>query len=155
MKKLVLFFLLLRSCTPAMGQYNHQQGYASLNLAWVPGGNNMGWLGCQLTIGRQIGKAFAEYNQNITLTPDANAPKLFQFRGGVRLPLDRELTLRPFVGYSITSVPQNKCNKVGHGITAGAYLVQEIKRSDVSIRYELSVSNHFLIVPSIGMFVKF
>lgn len=132
-------------------------GYGGMAAAWVPGGNNNGWVALQLTVGREFSRTwYAEYNQTITLSPQVEAPKLIQARAGMIYQIDKAITLRPFVGYSITSVPASSERRVGHGACLGASLVQYVARSKtVYIKYELSVNNSFLVVPSIGMMVKF
>lgn len=145
----IMLSAMLLSAQPGM------KGYAAFASAWVPGGNNTGWIACQLTAGRQVLKCwFVEYNQTITLTPDAAAAKLLQGRAGPQIQLSRELMARPFVGYSITSVPKNEVRKVGHSLCFGAYLIQDVG-CDFAIKYEVSCNNNFLLIPSIGAIVKF
>lgn len=138
-------------------QQPNLNGYGGMAAAWVPGGNNNGWVALQLTVGREFNRTwYAEYNQTVTLSPQVEAPKLIQARAGMIYAIDKAITLRPFVGYSITSVPASSERRVGHGACFGASLVQYMARTKtVYIKYELSVNNRFLVVPSIGVMVKF
>lgn len=148
-----LIFLLLFSPTLCFAQ---KQGYVSLCTAYVPLHHNTGYLGAQLTVGAKNRQGiFLEYNQCVSLTSFVGAAKLFQLRGGKSFRLDRELSVSPFIGYSLNSAPVNENRKVGMGATFGCYIVQEIAKSDFSIKYELSCNNSFIIVPSIGFFTTF
>jgi hypothetical protein len=154
MKRLSFIAVILLSAMLLSAQTN-KKGYIAFAAAWVPGGNNNGWIACQLTAGSQVGRTwFVEYNQTITLTPAAAAAKLLQGRTGPQIQLSQELMVRPFVGYSITSVPKNEARKAGHSLCFGAYLVQEVG-CEFSIKYEVSCNNNFLLIPSIGAIVKF
>ena len=155
MKTITLTTLLLISCLYSFGQPNRKQGYCSFSAAYVPSGGNAGYIGLQLTAGRDIGRSFLEYSQTITLSPETDAAKLLQLRGGYSFSLDKSLEVRPFVGYSLSSIPKDESKRVSHSGCIGAALVQEIGHSDLSIRYELSLNNSFLIVPSIGAVVRF
>ena len=121
----------------------------------MPSGGNAGYIGLQLTAGRDIGSTFLEYSQTITLSPETDAAKLFQLRGGYSFTLDKALEVRPFVGYSLSSVPKDESKRTGQSGCLGAALVQEVGNSDLSIRYELSINNNLLIVPSVGAVVRF
>lgn len=138
-------------------QQPNLNGYGGMAAAWVPGGDNNGWMALQLTVGREFNHTwYAEYNQTITLSPQVEAPKLIQARAGMIYTLDKAISLRPFIGYSITSVPASLEHRIGHGACLGASLVQYVSRTEtVYIKYELSVNNRFLVVPSIGVMVKF
>jgi len=137
------------------GQINRKQGYCSFSAAYVPSGGNAGYIGLQLTAGRDIGSSFLEYSQTITLSPETDAAKLLQLRAGYSFDLDKALEVRPFIGYSLCSIPKDESKRVSHSGCIGAALVQNIDHSDLSIKYELSVNNNFLIVPSIGALVRF
>ena len=155
MKTLTLITLFLISYLYSFGQINHKQGYCSFSAAYVPSGGNAGYIGLQLTAGRDIGSTFLEYSQTITLSPETDAAKLFQLRGGYSFTLDKALEVRPFVGYSLSSVPKDESKRTGQSGCLGAALVQEVGNSDLSIRYELSINNNLLIVPSVGAVVRF
>lgn len=160
MKKinLILLFVLaclLCHCVYCFGQSNRKNGYCSFSGAYVPSGGNAGYLAIQLTAGRDINSMFVEYSQTITLSPETDAAKLFQVRSGYSFSLDKALNLRPFVGYSLSSVPSDESKRVSHSVCFGAALVQNVPNSDLSIKYELSLNNSMLIVPSIGALVRF
>ncbi len=147
----VFFCVLIHTCF----SFGQGKGYMSLSLGYVPAQNSFCYLSGNLTAGREIGAGFLEYNQIITLSADQYAPKLFQVRTGARFTLDRLIELRPFIGYSLTSVPKNESKVIGQGICLGAYMLQEVPNSEVWIKYELSVNNRCLIIPSIGVVGKF
>lgn len=160
MKKITLITLFLIGCLVchclySFGQVNRKQGYCSFSAAYVPSGGNAGYIGLQLTAGRDIGSTFLEYSQTITLSPEVDAAKLFQVRGGYSFDLDKCLEIRPFVAYGLSSVPKDESKRVSHSGCIGAALVQNVDHSDLSIKYELSLNNNFLIVPSIGALVRF
>lgn len=160
MKKINIITLFIFICCLfytcfSFGQSWKQKGYFSLSLGYVPANNSFCYLSGNLTAGRGIGRGFLEYNQIITLSSDQYAPKLFQVRTGARFELDRYLEIRPFVGYSLTSVPKNESKVIGQGICLGAYMLQEVPNSEIWIKYELSVNNRCLVIPSIGMVAKF
>lgn len=150
-----ILFCLVCHCLYSFGQVNRKTGYCSFSAAYVPSGGNAGYIGLQLTAGRNIGSSFLEYSQTITLSPETDAAKLFQIRGGYSFNLDKSLEIRPFIGYSLSSIPNNESKRIGHAACFGAALVQNVANSDLSIKYELSVNNGFLIVPSIGAVVRF
>lgn len=150
-----ILVLLIIWASVSFGQINRKQGYCSFSPAWVPSGDNTGYIALQLTAGRNIGKSFLEYSQTITLSPETSAAKLFQLRGGYCFDLDKNLNLRPFAGYSLSSIPANETSRVGHSACIGAALIQDIDHSDLSIKYELSINNSFLVIPSIGAVVRF
>lgn len=155
MKTVTLITLFLISCLCSFGQINHKQGYCSFSAAYVPSGGNAGYIGLQLTAGRNIGRSFLEYSQTITLSPETDAAKLFQLRGGYSFTLDKALEVRPFVGYSLSSIPKDESKRVSQSGCLGAALVQEIGNGDLLIRYEVSINNNLLIVPSVGAVVRF
>lgn len=155
MKKITLISIMIIYSLSSFAQYSKQKGYCAISLGYVPAGNARFYLSANLTAGREIGAMFLEYNQVITLSPDKEAPKLFQARTGFLIDLDRDIQLRPFAGYSLTSTPKNDNARVGQSACAGAYLVQRFPHSGLSIKYELSINNKALIVPAIGMMAKF
>ena len=157
MKKITIVTLFLFSCLLlhtcySFAQINKHNGYASLALGYVPGSQS--YLSANLTAGRNIGQSFLEYNQIITLSPEVSAPKMLQIRTGYRFELDKDIDARLIIGYSLTSMPTNESDRVGHGMTFGGSIIQEVNR-DIAIRYELTVSNHFTFAPSIGAWISF
>jgi len=149
LKYLILIATALPFCS------NAQSGYAAFALGYMPIKQHTGYLSLELTGGAVIKKAWVvEYNQNISLHPDKQAPKYIQVRTGPVIKISREYSLYPVAGYSITSVPKDSNRKIGHGVTAAIYLTQKINR-DLQVKYELSLNNGFHIVPSIGIRASF
>ncbi len=151
MKQLFIVALATALSLPVFAQ----KPYVSLALGYMPQKGNYGYLSAQLTAGSHIGKHWcAEYNQNISLSPAEFAPKYVQVRTGPVFKFNRQYTIYTVAGYSITSVPSNANRRVGHGVTAAVYLVQQTG-GDFQIKYELSVNNGFHLVPSIGAWLTF
>ncbi len=157
MKKITIITAFLFACFTfhtcyAIAQINKHNGYASLALGYVPGSSS--YLSANLTAGRNIGPSFLEYNQIITLSPEISAPKVLQVRTGYSFELDKDIAARVIIGYSLTSMPTDESDRVGHGMTFGGSIIQEVNR-DIAIRYELTMSNHFTFAPSIGAWIRF
>ncbi len=151
--KTLLFLLAFFFCSVSFAQ--NKNGYGGISAAYMPVKNDLGFLACQVTVGRDCGRLFLEYNQIVTITWETAIPSFFQLRGGLLFHPSHDLYVKPFVGYSLTSAPKNENHNVGQGICAGCYIVQNIPHSDVAIKYELSVNNGYKIVPSIGLLSKF
>ena len=152
MKKITLITLFvialfLLHCLTCFGQS------VALSAAYVPK-SPKGFISANLTASIPVESFVIEYNQVITLSPKIEAPKFFQIRSGYSFSLDRECTVVPFVGYSLSSIPNNENKRVSHGMTIGGYLEQEVNK-EVSVKYEISINNRFQPVIGIGMLVHF
>lgn len=151
MKKLLI---LIATALPLLCQAQVKP-YVGFSLGYMPQKGGYGYLTMQVTGGAVVRKVWCvEYNQNISLTPDEKAAKYVQLRTGPVFKLTREYTLHTVAGYSVTSVPTNTDKKIGHGVTAAIYLLQQTG-GNIKIRYELSVNNGLHIIPSIGAWITF
>jgi hypothetical protein len=133
--------------------------YISMGGGVVPTSKETGVrLSLNMTAGVLFGKKqvspFVEGNMVVALTPLITAPNLFQLRVGPSVKMDRCLTMRPFAGLSITTRQTDRSRTVGYGVNAGCYLIQDVG-GDFKIKYELSISNQAIIVPSIAAFLTF
>jgi len=152
MKKITLITLFLIAACTLHTCYAFGQSVA-LSAAYVPK-SPKGFISANLTVSVPVQSFVIEYNQIITLSPKVEAPKFFQVRSGYSFSLDRECNLVPFVGYSLSSIPNNEMKRVSHGMTIGGYLEQEVNK-EVSVKYEISLNNRFQPVIGIGMLVHF
>ena len=148
-----IIILLIATALPTIAR---SQGFASFAFAYMIAPNCPDYVTLQMNVGAEFAhnRWFAEYNQQISLSPAPEAAKYVQARTGPVLKIDRELSLRPFIGYSITAAPASSPRKVSHGTTVGAYLVQKVNKES-SIKYELSINHFSRIIPSIGWLVTF
>lgn len=152
MKKITLITAFLFACFTLHTCYAFGQSF-SMVAAYVPK-SPKGFVALNASVSVPVQSFVIEYNQVITLSPKIDAPKFFQVRGGYMFELDRECTVVPFVGYSLSSIPNNENKRVSHGMTVGGYLEQEVNK-EVSVKYEISLNNRFQPVVGIGMLVHF
>lgn len=152
MKKITLITAFLFACFTLHTCYAFGQS-VSLSAAYVPK-SPKGFVSANLSVSIPVHSFVIEYNQVITLSPKVEAPKYFQLRSGYSFELDRECTLVPFAGYSLSSIPNNEMKRVSHGMTIGGYVEQSVNK-EVSVKYEISLNNRFQPVIGIGMLVHF
>jgi hypothetical protein len=151
MKKI---FILIATALPLLCQAQTKP-YVALSLGYMTQQGTKGYLSAQLTAGAELGKHWClEYNQNIAMSSQEFAYRYVQVRTGPVFKFNRQYTLHTVAGYSVTSVPTNTSKKIGHGVTAAIYLIQNCG-GDYKIKYELSVNNGLHIVPTIGALLTF
>lgn len=148
-----IIIVLIATALPTIAS---SQGYASFACAYMMAPGCPSYVTLQLNAGAEFShhRWFAEYNQHISLSPQPDAAKYVQARTGPVLFMNKQLSLRPFIGYSVTAAPATSPRKVSHGVCTGAYLVQKINKES-AIKYELSINHFSRIIPSIGWLLTF